>query len=87
MILVAAPSKPFTYTAKNTPRRAAVIREYEPEIGALYTAVDETTQASIPPPTSWDLAESLSFVRVVVEKVLRHHIGDSDDLFQQGCDR
>ncbi|KLO14348.1 acetyl-CoA synthetase-like protein [Schizopora paradoxa] len=36
MVLLAKPSKPFLYTAKNTTRRQAIIDEYEEEIDALY---------------------------------------------------
>lgn len=87
MIMVASSSKPFTYTAKNTARRQAIIADYEPEIEALYAAVDETTQADITPPSSWDLQSSLRFVREVVRRVLTHEVNDSDDIFQKGCDR
>ncbi|CAL1699315.1 unnamed protein product [Somion occarium] len=86
MIMVASSSKPFTYTAKNTARRQAIIADYEPEIEALYAAVDETTQADITPPSSWDLQSSLRFVREVVRRVLTHEVNDSDDIFQKGCD-
>jgi len=36
MVLLAKPSKPFLYTAKNTTRRQAIIDEYEEEIDELY---------------------------------------------------
>ncbi|OBZ79958.1 L-aminoadipate-semialdehyde dehydrogenase large subunit [Grifola frondosa] len=65
MILVASPSKPFTYTAKNTARRQAIINDYEGEIDALYDAVAETTQADIAPPSAWSKDETLAFVRTV----------------------
>lgn len=87
MILVASPHKPFTYTAKSTPRRQAIINEYEEEINALYDAVDETTQADLLPPRSWSPPDSKEFIRTVVRRVLDHAIGDSEDLFQRGCDR
>ncbi|KAK7470239.1 hypothetical protein VKT23_001674 [Stygiomarasmius scandens] len=87
MILVASPSKPFTYTAKNTTRNPAIIREYAPEIEALYDSLEESTQASIPAPTQWDLTSSMQFVRAVVQKVLIvENIGDEDDIFQRGGD-
>ena len=87
MIIVTDPAKPFTYTAKNTLRRQAIVAEYEPEIEALYAAVDETTQADLAPPTSWDVASATEFVKSVVTKVLKQSVNDSDDIFQQGCDR
>lgn len=87
MIIVASPSKPFAYTAKNTARRQAIIADYDPEIEALYSAVEETTQADIAPPRTWDLPEATGFVRDVVTRVLKHSLQDSDDFFQKGCDR
>ncbi|KXN81895.1 hypothetical protein AN958_03545 [Leucoagaricus sp. SymC.cos] len=36
LIIVAKPSKPFTYTQKNSPRRAAILAEYQSEIDGLY---------------------------------------------------
>ncbi|THV08159.1 acetyl-CoA synthetase-like protein [Dendrothele bispora CBS 962.96] len=92
MILVASPSKPFTYTAKNTTRNAAIIQEYTPEIEALYANIEESTQPSIPAPQQWDLESSKAFVRAVVESVLLKDksesdtIGDEDDFFQIGGD-
>ncbi|KAK7470228.1 hypothetical protein VKT23_001662 [Stygiomarasmius scandens] len=87
MILVASPSKPFTYTAKNTTRNPAIIREYTPEIEALYDSLEESTQANVPAPEKWDLESSTGFVRDVVKKVLANEdIRDEDDLFQVGGD-
>lgn len=39
MIILAAPTKPFEYTAKGTPRRNACLKTYEGEIEALYTGM------------------------------------------------
>ncbi|KAG7091816.1 putative NRPS-like protein biosynthetic cluster [Marasmius oreades] len=86
MILVGSPSKPFTYTAKNTARRQAIIRDYDEEISKIYEIVSETTQSEISPPTSWNLGSTTSFVRAVVASVLTHAVKDEDDLFQHGCD-
>lgn len=36
MILIAQPTKPFSYTAKSTVRRQAVIKEYAAEIDTLF---------------------------------------------------
>ncbi len=87
MIIVASPKKPFSYTAKNTARRLALINEYDAEIDALYAAVDESTQADLSPPSTWDLPSATTFVREVVNRVLKDSVGDNDDLFQKGCDR
>ncbi|KAK7472181.1 hypothetical protein VKT23_000303 [Stygiomarasmius scandens] len=87
MILVASPSKPFTYTAKNTPRNSAIIREYAPEIEAIYNSLDESTQSSIPAPAQWDSESATEFVRAVVKHVLSiEDIKDEDDIFQRGGD-
>ncbi|KAJ6629893.1 hypothetical protein B0H10DRAFT_1775629 [Mycena sp. CBHHK59/15] len=86
MILVAKPKKPFTYTAKMTARRQAIITEYEPEIAEIYDTVEETTQSNIPPPEEWDPEATLDFVRNIVRKVLVGSVQDNDDIFQYGCD-
>ncbi|KAH9840963.1 uncharacterized protein C8Q71DRAFT_854811 [Rhodofomes roseus] len=86
MILVSKPSKPFTYTAKGTARRQAIIIDYEPEIERLYQAIEESTQSSIAAPRQWDVVTTTDFVRAVVGKVLVHSVQDTDDLFQHGCD-
>lgn len=87
MIIVAKPSKPFHYTAKNTARRQAILKDYAEEISRLYETVDETTSSSVPPPAAWDIISTTDFVRTVVNKVLVHQIEDDDDLFENGCDR
>lgn len=87
MILVSKPSKPFTYTAKLTARRQAIINDYAEEIDQLYKSVDESTQSDFVPPSAWDLSQSLNFTRTVVSAVLHFAPGDDDDLFQSGCDR
>lgn len=87
MITVASPSKPFTYTAKRTARRAAIINEYAKEIEALYAAADESTQADIQPPTSWTYPRAKEFVQSVITRVLGHDMGEDVDIFQNGCDR
>jgi hypothetical protein len=89
MIQFTKPSKPFTYTGKETPRRHAMIMEYEPEINALYAAMDDTSNvtASVPPPKEWNVSSTLAFVRAVVHDVMVNKVGDHDDLFEYGCDR
>ncbi|KAH9841056.1 uncharacterized protein C8Q71DRAFT_436612 [Rhodofomes roseus] len=86
MIIVSNPSKPFTYTAKSTARRQAVIDDYAEEIDAAYDRVEESTQSSIPPPSQWDHPTTLEFVRAVINKVLVHNVDDNDNIFQHGCD-
>ena len=87
MILVALPSKPFTYTAKATPLRQAIIADYDHEIRALYDAVTNTIQIDVPVPKDWNQLQALNFVRNVVRKLLKKTVDDEDDIFQHGCDR
>ena len=75
------------YTAKNTARRQAILRDYEPEIEELYHTVEQSAQTELAPPQSWDLADTADFVRLVVSKVLNTTLNDDDDLFRKGCDR
>jgi hypothetical protein len=81
MIVVAKPSKPFTYTAKNTARRQAIIVDYEEEIDALYNTL--AVGAQVAAPETWDLEGCVQFVRVMVGKP----IGDNADFFAHGIDR
>ncbi|TFY68026.1 hypothetical protein EVJ58_g1265 [Rhodofomes roseus] len=86
MIMVTDLAKPFTYTAKGTPRRQPVLRDYSQEIERLYEIVHDSTQSDIPAPLTWDLLSTTDFVRRVVGRVLVHAVGDTDDFFQNGCD-
>lgn len=87
MILIANPSKPFSYTPKGTVRRAPVIKDYEEEIDALYDAVDNSAQSATEPPVHWDDKSANLFTRAVVEKLITVPLKDEDDIFQHGCDR
>ena len=86
MIIVASPSKPFVYTAKMTPRRQAILKEYEAEIDSLYDTIDESSQADIAGPAEWSPTETLDFVQQIVAKVTKLSAPDDADLFQNGCD-
>lgn len=91
MILVVSPSKPVTYTSKNTPRRQATINEYEPEINALYDAVEQSSASLVPPPSEFTPITTLDFTRSVISNILRKPLfdtseGDEKDLFEYGCD-
>ncbi|KAF7795914.1 hypothetical protein EIP86_007081 [Pleurotus ostreatoroseus] len=81
MITVASPTKPFTYTAKNTPRRHFVIDEYKDEIDVLYDAVEESTQADLVPPSVWTVDTTTDYMRAVVSRVVERELRDLDDLF------
>jgi hypothetical protein len=95
MILLSSPSKPFTYTAKGTPRRGAILQDYATEIDEIYNAVDESTQTDIPIPSGsapgggWTKEESLGFVHQAVLSVMTgvNELENDDDIFAFGCDR
>lgn len=91
MILVAKPSKPFTYTAKNTTRRQAIINDYEEEINQLYKDFDDGSQSHVEPPPSWELPHALEFVRFIVSLPLGDerciNLEDDTDLFDIGLTR
>ncbi|KAI9459309.1 acetyl-CoA synthetase-like protein [Russula earlei] len=86
MIIVASPTKPFAYTAKMTPRRQAILKDYDAEINALYDVVDQTSRVDIPLPAEWNPSQSLGFMRHVVHKVMTEKVPDGVDIFQHGCD-
>ncbi|TFY76506.1 hypothetical protein EWM64_g7507 [Hericium alpestre] len=86
MILVASLKKPFTFTAKHTPRRQAVLKEYDEEIKQIYASIEESAQTDIEAPPAWDIARTAKFVRTVVQKVLEREVSDHEDIFQLGCD-
>ena len=85
MIMVTSPSKPFTYNMKGLPRRT-ILREYEDEIEALYDVVGQSSQAEIPPPSSWEKEDVKTFVRTTVRHVLGRSLPEDADLFRNGCD-
>lgn len=87
MVLVSSPRKPFVLTAKLTARRQGIIAEYEPEIDALYDAVEETAQVVKHFPKEWTEQTSLEFVRTLVGGILKVPVEDNDDIFQHSCDR
>ncbi|KAJ7448015.1 hypothetical protein FB451DRAFT_1289566 [Mycena latifolia] len=86
MILVVKPDKPFTYTAKMSVRRQAVIADYEDEMAALYDTVEQTAELNIPPLLDCSAASILVFVRDAVHNIVTARLGDDDDIFQHGCD-
>ncbi|KAI0795664.1 acetyl-CoA synthetase-like protein [Abortiporus biennis] len=91
MIIVSLPNKPFMYTAKGTVRRAAVIKEYEPEIEDLYQKVESTANLELNLGSAgvvqeWNFNNTIEFVRKVTLNILEHSVKDEDDFFQHGCD-
>ena len=74
-------------TAKGTPRRQAILDEYAPEIKALYSSVEQSTQSHLPAPRTWNAEETNQFVRAVVTNVIGQSLAGTQDLFKHGCDR
>lgn len=87
MILVASPNKPFSWTAKGTPRRGAIIGEYEAEIDACYEEVERSATVDTPELKNLDSDSVRDFIRQVVAGVMNKQIADDVDIFQSGCDR
>jgi hypothetical protein len=87
MIIVSSPSKPFTYTAKVTARRQAIINDYETEIDALYSCVVEASQLETTVPDEWTSTKTANFVRKTVLQILRREVPNDANILQHGCDR
>ena len=90
MIIVTSPDKPFSYTAKGSLRRQAIIKEYDAEIDAAYAAVEESSQENIAAPTEWNILNVSDFVREVVLRTMKRNtdsLSDNADLFEMGLDR
>ncbi|RPD70255.1 acetyl-CoA synthetase-like protein [Lentinus tigrinus ALCF2SS1-7] len=87
MITVTNPAKPFQYTAKGTPRRHVCLKDYADEIEEVYRKIEESSQVNVATPEAWTDVTVREYVRKVVQTVMKApHIGDHDDLFQQGGD-
>jgi len=54
MIIVASPSKPFTYTAKGSIRGGAILKSYSEEIEEIYRSADEIMECQVVIPSVWD---------------------------------
>ncbi|KAF7427854.1 hypothetical protein PC9H_007070 [Pleurotus ostreatus] len=88
MILVALPTKPLEYTAKNTARRQRIIAHYKAEIDALYQEANRSslTDLSLDFPQKWDLNSARCFVGTVVKTALGLGTLRDDDDFRHNCD-
>ena len=87
MIIVTSPGKPFSYNVTGYPRRTWILKDYQEEIAAVYKAVEESAQNDVHAPVAWDDGSTRTFVRTVVERVLKKSIPDNADFFRNGCDR
>ncbi|KAK0201251.1 NRPS-like enzyme [Desarmillaria ectypa] len=88
MIIVTHPSKPFTFTAKGTLRRPAILEAYSKEIEAVYEAVDKISVSSIRAPQKWSLDDITEWIRRILQSLLRADakISDMQDIFVVGVD-
>ncbi|SJK99273.1 uncharacterized protein ARMOST_02564 [Armillaria ostoyae] len=86
MILVAKPAKPFEFTAKGTPRRAAILEAYEEEIETLYQNLDQMLPTDVVIPREWSLKSTTTLIREIVRVILERDIADTDDIFVAGGD-
>jgi hypothetical protein len=87
MIIVASPDKPFKYTAKGTLQRAAIVEDYDYEIRALYSSLENISGGEITPPEMWTAVTALNYIRAIVHSIMKCPVGDNDDIFHFGCDR
>ncbi|KAG8908187.1 hypothetical protein FRB99_008730 [Tulasnella sp. 403] len=83
MIIVSDPRKPFQVTPKGTPKRKAVVQDYDAEIEALYTAIEESSMSEIKAPEEWTETSTRDFVRTIVQKVLEAPCEDDEDMFSR----
>ncbi len=87
MILVASPDKPVEYTIKGSPKRHALIKQYEKEIDSIYELVENLPADSKHCARDWTPENTLEFVRDTVHGIMKRKVSDEDDFFQSGCDR
>ncbi|EAU87887.2 ICS [Coprinopsis cinerea okayama7 len=78
MIILSKPSKPFTYTAKGTARRQAVIRDYQEEIDELYEATGSSSLLSVEVelPVVWSYGNTLDLQATNIRNVLLRGLRD-----------
>lgn len=88
MIIVTSPSKPLPVNpTKNTVIRALATAAYEQEIIDSYDAFSLAEGGEFQPPATWELTDTVAFIRKVVRTVVPDLPSDNDDLFNYGCDR
>ncbi|TFK34940.1 hypothetical protein BDQ12DRAFT_760754, partial [Crucibulum laeve] len=86
MIIVATPAKPFEYTAKRIPRRAAVLASYASEIEEAYRGVESFSLTDIASPAKWDVNAVTEYIREVIRRVIGHNVEDMMNIFEVGAD-
>lgn len=87
MIIVTSPDKPFSFNIKGYPRRSWILKDYQEDINNLYAVVEESAQSDVAGPVEWSTENISTFLRIVIERVLRKSIPDDADFFRNGCDR
>ncbi|KZV95712.1 acetyl-CoA synthetase-like protein [Exidia glandulosa HHB12029] len=87
MIIVTSPSKPLPVNpTKNTVIRALATAAYEQEILDAYDTFSLAEGGEFQPPATWELTDTVAFIRKVVRTVVPDLPSDNDDLFNYGCD-
>ncbi|KAF4617234.1 hypothetical protein D9613_005789 [Agrocybe pediades] len=89
MILITHKNKPLPRAGKGTVMRKAALLEYEAEIEALYSTVEEAAQPSetIQPPPSWTTEDIINWISEHVQDLNSgRKIAPGDDLFVHGFD-
>lgn len=84
---MAHPLKPFHYTAKGTPRRQVIIKEYEKEIEQGYIDLEKASFIEFRSPGTFGVEESRLYVSQLAEHITGQELRDDDDFFLCGCDR
>ncbi|KAJ7756323.1 acetyl-CoA synthetase-like protein [Mycena metata] len=92
LVLVAIPSKPFMLTDKQSLARKRTVSQYDDEIAAAYTRVEEGEYEEVALPEggfmSGDAEGIAAYVQAVVDKVLRPPapLAQDADLFDAGLE-
>ncbi|KAJ7758347.1 hypothetical protein B0H16DRAFT_1720950 [Mycena metata] len=88
MIVLATLSRPFQMTPKGTPRRGAILEDYEKDIDAAYGAFDNNAAPSAVSRARGEISmhDALEIVRGHVHANVRPRISDHENLFDAGAD-
>ncbi|KAJ7456929.1 acetyl-CoA synthetase-like protein [Mycena latifolia] len=90
LVLVAAPTKPFVLTDKQSIKRKVTLNLYTDQIEAAYRRIEEDGYEEVALPnhglTSHGIESITSYVQAVVHKVLQRLVPLDDDLFDAGLE-
>ncbi|CAK5265953.1 unnamed protein product [Mycena citricolor] len=88
MIIVTGSERPMIRAAKGTIIKKPTVLMYQPDIDALYDAVEASSSAAadISPPTSWTTESLIPWLRMQATALSDKEIDVGTDLFDQGFD-